>query len=291
MFQPERHLIKKQQRDAFERYPNPSLELNKAHRVAETFLKEHAIDVASFKGFYDAEKLAHHHKRLLEREKTFILNPDQEEQKKVSDLLEATLVDRCELDNWFGQNTSVRKTCAYDDVFNGIDMVLEQERVNASTYIGLTVDVCFSVQETRKKVDDILSGIERQELSRVDYYESPRMKGEIKNIPRIVLGVERERALEIGEMWYRIQTGKAPKDSLVKSPVRTILIHEMLLQLEAFEKFATGARNPFAAKAYREGLSVVQSALQAAKADGISMQIPTTDRVHKAILESVDGLR
>lgn len=290
---PERAVAQKFSRNAFSRYPNPEQELGKAHRVAEKFLKEHAIDPKTFEGHYDAQKLARHAARLREREKTYFHkgDPFEEEQKKVSTLLEATLADRCELDNWFGQSTTVKKTCPYDDTFNGVDMVLEQERPNSSAYIGLAVDVSFSAKQTQEKIDAILEGVRRHELAQIDYYDSTRMRGELKNIPRIVLGVERDRALEIGEIWYRLQTGAAPKDALRLSPVRMILIHEMLLQLEAFEKFATGARNQFAAKAYREGISVVQSAITAAKADGLSTKIPASDRVHRAISASVAGLR
>ena len=109
------------------------------------------------------------------------------------------------------------------------------------------------------------------------------MRGELKNIPKIILGVEYEKALHLAHTWLSVKDGRLPRDSFARNPIRGHLLHEMQTQIEGFKNFALSSKNTVAASAYERASLLLTNALAEAKRRGVLPHTPTGDAVQEAI--------
>ncbi len=81
----------------------------------------------------------------------------------------------------------------------------------------------------KKKFNCIKKEIEEGKLARIKYFVSEHMniRGELKKVPRLVIGADRETVKELGELWIN-RDNKA----LEKHPIQFTLLKEILLQCE-----------------------------------------------------------
>jgi|GEM_PF-5108371 len=259
--------------------------LDRAFDEAQKYLDESAINPASFEDVFSPKMIAEHTRYVEKMQDKF---SKEHESEKRGPIFEAAVLESIKRGDMFGRNSIVFKTAPYDDIAHKVDFVLE--RSGAPT--GIAVDASTSERATIRKIEDLASEIKEGKLTEIQYFQTPNFKGRALNVPRVVLGVERDTALELDELWYGIRQGTKPASTLKQSPVRGIFIHEMLMQLKVFSAYALRNGNKIAAEAYQRSLSIVQDAVTAAKEDNVHISFThPTDKVHLAILNSLAELK
>jgi hypothetical protein len=162
-----------------------------------------------------------------------------EEAKKLADVLEAALSDTAK--EIFGKdNVDVIIPSTYDDYVNGVDLVLlfreppKKGEKKGKPILPIAVDITYAVGEpVDRKINRSLQGIasSTQGLSSVEYftYENQGGKEEyasLKEVPRVVMGIDRDHAIELSKLWV-----KREKLKLANHPVargNAIMIGEQL---------------------------------------------------------------
>lgn len=176
--------------------------------------------------------------------------------KKMSEALEAIIVEEGETFNWFGKDTLVIRTTEYDDVVNGVDAVLEfepsendspDERVRR---LALAIDASmspehFSVQRKISRHSEHLT--RKRPPLEIKYFNSAadNYKGKLTRVVPVVVGIEGKNTDELIDLFAQLtKLGNAPKQnqtamSLYKEkiqeaenhPVQVIFLREIQEQL------------------------------------------------------------
>ncbi len=200
--------------------------------------KPERIDPNDFVDLYGAQNVANDLAYVKGIEDS-IKRTDTTEQKnldRISSVFESLLVDRIELDNWFGADTSTISSSRYDDIRNGIDLIAEigEEDSSAVSHLGLAVDITYSTH-LEKKFDRIRQEILSKKLSTIKYFQSSdqAFMGQLSNVPRVVIGVQKDT---IGEL-MKLTLGKKNRE-LASHPVQHQILSEIRLQLHVFAEFA-----------------------------------------------------
>jgi hypothetical protein len=228
----------------------------------------------------------------FEREDT----PEQKEARKISTIFETLIYDQAEMSEWLGKSAITIKSSRYDDIKNGIDLIIEfpdSEEVAAS-HLALAVDVTLS-SELEKKMSGIKRDIEHGKLSTVKYFKSETLdiRGEKKDVPKVVIGADSKTLNTVIDLWMQ-QTGES-KDRLSRHPIQFIILEEIMLQLEKFrdygEKIGQGKASESYDKVkdimsgiYREKLKLREEIL------GDNESVIENDKVYRAINSHLDKL-
>src|SRR3989304_2776910 len=94
--------------------------------------------------------------------------------------------------DWLGIDfESAVKTSEHDDWQNGIDLVVTfRDENDQEVHLGIDVTTKESESDLHEKISPLYKNAERQDLSRVKYFEDmDGRKGEIK-LPRVLLGLD-----------------------------------------------------------------------------------------------------
>ncbi len=235
------------------RNPGQHPVVKEMHPKAKEVLKEDAIDPRSFIDLYGTHNVEND---LLEVEKTkqnFETDPEQEDVKKTAELLEAILYMHTELSDWLGPNASTIRTSEYDDIKNGVDMIVEFDEQTSPHHLAFAVDITFGSQTMLKKFDRIQSEIDADRLAQVKYYESHGFKGSLKQVPRIVIGIEKDRVIELAALWMRNKNRE-----LGEHFVKDIIFKEISLQINAFYLYAKKHNKLDAMRSYQRALDTIK---------------------------------
>lgn len=173
------------------------------------------------------------------------------EGKKRSEALEVIIIDKGEEMNWFGERAHLSRTSRFDDIFNGIDGVLEFDIQESNPYgIALEIDASMKPdQETMKKkitrnTDKVLG---KGKAIEVKYFQS-KISGEKKKLTfviPVVTGVEGDNANKLIELFADIERLKKPGkdeelqkkiDEAKNNPAQLIFLKEIKMQLEMYSK-------------------------------------------------------
>lgn len=243
--------------------------LELAHQKAEQIFR-HEIDMKSFAapvGNYDSKMVARDMEIVAALKGRFasqeVENPAIADVKRISDVFEAMLADQIKHNNWFGGNTELIASSEYDDYVSHIDGVLHFKIPGSSDYIALGADVTFSRASVEEKITHIKRSIVDGKLARVKYFELPdgSFKGELKEVPYIILGADANSVLQMAEQWTDETGGKY----LGKHWMQAQLIDMAIMQCDEFSKFATLRGNTSATEKYgymKEKLTRIQSMRQ-----------------------------
>ncbi|MDA1038457.1 MAG: hypothetical protein O2877_02085 [bacterium] len=153
-----------------------------------------------------------HENLVRDRKKQFLEKTKRDPKFKNGNLLESFLRFETEKANWF--DASVFQTTEYDDLFNGVDAVLEWEDEEGT--IVLAVDFTGNPK----------SGLVEEKMTRagrgasVEYFETDFPEEDVdqfsflNGIPRVVLGVSTDQLQNLMQTAYenRIDTEKTYKD-------------------------------------------------------------------------------
>lgn len=223
-------------------------------KVRDTF-DLNRVQLEDFEGFYPDNKLAADAEYVEVRKKGFAnYGPEfsaqeiarMEKSKKMSDLMEAIIIDPKVIRSWYGQlkadgtkslEVNSMGTSELDDYANGVDVVWElKQEQEGVTHLALGVDVTYSSSfEDKLKFikGDILAGT----LANVEYF-LPRwgdMQGRILQIPRAVVGVDATRLSQLAVYWARLDERM---DDMANDPSQLIILEEIMMQLPVYESYA-----------------------------------------------------
>ena len=223
-----------------------------------------AINPDAFADKYSPEKIANDKRYVRERKQQF--QEQRSESTKRAQTLEAIMAEQIELSDWFGPETLTIIPAEYDDLHNGIDMLVEftqeLEESGDFEYLALGVDITSSVHSLDKKLAIIKDGVLKGTLAQMTYFDSERnqkAKGLRFNIPKVIIGIERQAIQELSELWLEAHQAKINSHDQSLSPesrksqkerargalralaehrVRYLILEEIKLQLETYLDFA-----------------------------------------------------
>lgn len=125
---------------------------------------------------YPKEEVEADLKYVKKAEESFRKGKDEELEKvdELAHIFEAITCEQGELANWFSQNAMVIKLARYDDIKNGIDLIIEfTDNDEGDSYLALAVDVTFAgFEKLHEKLDKIRNDAEDGKLGYVKYFQS-----------------------------------------------------------------------------------------------------------------------
>jgi hypothetical protein len=239
------------------------LKIEPAHERAQKVLSEYEIKPETFAGLYGDEILKRDAAEVARLEGLF----ERTSSKIYGDILEAVTCEHGELSDWFGPKSQVIKTSRFDDYINKIDMIVETETEDRRfSHLALGIDVTFGSRDLSKKFDGIRRHIDTGELGQVKYFHSDRQNfsGQLRKIPQVVVGVELERAKEIGLLWMNRRNKE-----LGEHPMQMVILEEAALQLKTFSEYARKGGRSDTAVLLEAELQKINELLAMKKADGL----------------------
>lgn len=225
-----------------------------AFKKAEKVLTE-KIQLDDFSDLYGKETIEKDSAEVERLEKIYKSQESKEdreiEAKKLSVIFEAIFNQQAETNEWLGENVTTIIPSRYDDIKNGIDSIAEFKEENSKSHLALAIDVTFG-SETEKKLAKIKESIKKGELSQVKYFMTEDFRGELKNIPKVIIGADAKTLREISELWIQ----KRNKE-LANHPIQMQILLEIKMQLESFKQYAEGLRQVNLVSVYENSLSII----------------------------------
>lgn len=233
--------------------------VREAYAKSQRIIQNEAIDPKDFVHPYSTDvvnqDIAWTERMLKQHAEKFDIN------KAHADIVEAILFEQIEQSNWFGQRASTIKTSHFDDIRNGVDLIVEfEDEAENLSHMGLAVDVTFGEMALQNKLKDIKNTIDNGKLSEIKYFASERSphKGLYQRLPRVVVGVDRSHMFELMKMWSE---GTHQKE-LASHPIQTMILYEVIDQLIHFERYAREQGKADIATVYRKQGLLVQKILR-----------------------------
>lgn len=224
--------------------------IKEMYPVAKDILSKSAFDPKSFIGHYSQESVEKDIEKIERLKSTFA---PENAIKRTSEVFEALIYQHAELSEWLGSNAETIRTSEYDDIINGIDLIVEFTDAESSKHLALGVDVTFGTREIREKFERIKAEIDKNELAEVKYFDSHNITGRLKQLPRVVVGVEMDTVISLAALWYRKKN-----EELANHFVRDILVQEITIQLEKYLQYAEEIGSNDAVRSYRQALATIR---------------------------------
>jgi len=174
------------------------------------------------------------------------------ETHRLATILEEVFSEQIELNDWLGEGVTTQKASRYDDFVNGVDEIVEIEEENSVNHWAVAIDVTFGTNLS-SKFGRIKKEIESGDLATVKYFENSErsFKGKLSKIPRIIIGTGKENIVKLAKLWVE----KNNKE-LASHPVQFEILEEIILQLEAFKRYAEKLGKEDIVKIYDRQLSI-----------------------------------
>lgn len=233
---------------------------------------------------YSPEEIAKDKKYVEEIEREFVKNSESEKENlKYAIVLEGIVLDQITTNGWLGEHARARKTSRYDDIKNGIDIIVEFKKEDIfSHHVGLAIDATFGNPTLiQKKIQSVLDGIKNGELAKLKYFETENYKGVLNNIPRVIIGVDRRHVSELASLWNDDERQK----ELKKHPSQRIFLREAIRQLDFFAEFAIKEGKEELAPIFKQNAQILRSISSEKNMEGITTDTYEDDRVFNSILE------
>jgi len=171
-----------------------------AYKKAFDLLNRERINPNEFKGLYGDKILEKHSEYVAQRQQKFETTntPEQIEAQKYAMVFEAIIHDQIDMNSWLGEHATAQKASWYDDLKNGVDEIIEFEQTEASpnAHLALGVDVTFG-KGIFDKMNDIKMRIDGGNIGVIKYLLTDTYRGEMKNVPRVVIGADMKNLNEI----------------------------------------------------------------------------------------------
>jgi hypothetical protein len=243
--------------------------------------------------------------------------------EKFSEILEVIISDEGERYGWIGENNVLRRTSEFDDIFNGVDVILEfkPEEELSSEGQPVTKKMALGVDASRNndfhaltaKINRNVAKLTDQnnpKLNEVKYFQSAfniNEKGRLKPIIPVVIGLDRKHLSELvsvcallrslphsqmGEAYDKsgVKAGDLQKElseRLKKHPAQAVFCKEIELQLMYYLKVFQNKTYPRAEKYKDEIRSILKKIkkIKESKAD-----IFLGDYGNDEILQIIEGV-
>lgn len=126
-------------------------------------------------------------------------------------------------------------TSKYDDIVNGVDMVVEMPDRKGTPIMGLDITLASS-DVVEKKVNRVIHNIRDGKLATVDYYRSENFTDtKLNYLPLFIAGVDIHAAAELSQLYTNGKRGE------ITDHVASIyMLYELRMQAEAYMKAAEG---------------------------------------------------
>ena len=216
---------------------------------------------------YDRQVVRRDLKLIEEKKRTFAKehSPEQAVFQRRAELLEALLNEQINAPTtkWLGENSESMIASEYDDIFNGIDLIVEISQEVGLRHLALSIDITSSSIHLFEKLSEIKDNIRKGYLSKVKYFRSksmqPRFMRELSNIPKVVVGVDARTIRNLSLLrveYYSAKKGaKLEQNSpdirkalakkanqilhkIAKYRTQMLILEEIELQLKTFVEFA-----------------------------------------------------
>ena len=237
-----------------------SFDLNKAYQAAEGIIEKESINPRKLGTPFNQQDVFFDMQYVRDKKGEFARESDQRIEKahKLSKILEVAIYQQVNKNGWFGPDAHAVLPSEYDDFRNKVDLITEfelrKENVRAHTQVALGIDVTYS-HELKRKIHDIQTEIDRDELTTVKYYRSPdgSMVGSLPKVPRVVVGMDEQSAGIVARAWYE------NNPALKTDPLRDKVLIQIIDQCTAFEAYAKSKGSEEAAVRYRAAKDLFQA--------------------------------
>lgn len=257
---------------------------DKIYKEAISVCEQDAIKMEDFTILYGEENVQKDFAYVKSMEALFEKQPEEQKEKsKLALIFETIINEQIELNDWLGENAFTKKSSRFDDIKNGIDNIVEFREKNSASYLALGIDETFS-SDVDKKFNRIKKEIENGHLSTIKYFVSEHMniRGELKKIPKVVIGADAKNIRNLGELWIEKEN-----KSLAKHPIQFLIIEEILLQLETFENYANKINKPEIAAIFSKNKKIIQEIADLKQKSSTDKDFLENDSVFKAIKENL----
>ena len=245
------------------------------------------IDLDDFANFYAREIIDDDKRVIVDCEQKFLKrakeDPEKERWQRLALVFEALVLDQTERSNWLGTDAMTIRASKFDDYVNGVDMIVEFPE-EISRHLALAVDVTTS-DLLVKKFLRIREEIDNGRLSQIKYFNSKNFRGELKNVPRVIIGADRSTIRQVGELWLENKNKE-----LAVHPVRKIILDEIMVQLKAFSDYAVSRGKKDIADSYGASLKIIKRIIDEDKERNAPLS-PINDKVFSAIIEYCKNFR
>lgn len=215
--------------------------IEKAYEKSKEIILGSALKEDSFTDLYGEENVSKDKKYVAKMENVFEQSASEEQRyfKMLADVFEAIFFQQAELSEWLGKNAVTIKTARYDDIANGVDSIAEFQEEEHASHLALAIDATTS-DDLGKKVGRIKEEIEKGEMARIKYFFSEHVskhqgfgRGEKVNIPRVIIGADRNVIKELSELWLENKNKE-----LAEHPIQFQILEEIMIQCEVFKNYA-----------------------------------------------------
>jgi len=274
-----------------------NLDFESAKKKKEKVFKD-AVKEKDFVGkVYSKEEVEKDLNYVKQIEEAFSREGKDEEAENVVEMahiFEAIICEEGELADWFGENVMVIKSARYDDLKNGVDLIIEfNDSGEEDSHLALAVDVTFAgFEKLHEKLDGIKNDAEDGKLSYVKYFKSEEsgFKGDIKGVPKTVIGADSRTLYKLMDLWVNEK-----KASLENHPVQFMILDQIMAQLVKFKELAEARKKTFIAEKYDKAIKIMEKILgekQGLREDvlGENDLVLTNDKVHQAIMSYAENL-
>lgn len=138
---------------------------------------------------------------------------------------------------WLGPEATAFRPTRFDDIKNGVDSIVEfRKSNNEASHLAFAIDVTYSTDiGVKKKVERIGWEIRHGRMAEVKYFNSEALgfMGLLKNVPRVVIGVEKRHIDRMAQLWI---DGK--DQELAEDPVQVVVLEQIKMQLAAYRALA-----------------------------------------------------
>jgi hypothetical protein len=235
-----------------------------AKERADRVVRDSTMDRHRFIEFYGSQKIDDADRYVAEMQAKFASQETEEDrmQKQAADIFEAMLHDQSK--HWLGEDVTMHKTDPYDDIKHGIDEVMEwRGEFGSPAHMGLSIDVTFSASiGTEKKIRGIIDSIDRGELPTITFFEGKGIRGELTEVPKVVVGAGKQTLHSLTRMWVKSKEG-----AMIPHPMGWLMYQELLQQCAAYRDYARGKGRRDIADKYDTGFKIVSRLHSEAEAD------------------------
>jgi len=282
--------------------------------------RQRAIDPMSFSDLFDPASIKADIAYVQEMETKFSRNrnTDDVSSRRRGELLEAMIFWQIKYARWFGVDADAVAVSRYDDIANGVDLVVQFLKEGGFKFLAMTVDVTSSPDQMTTKLDKIKKDILEGKLSKIKYFDpdpnkkkqaSLKIRGELRDIPRVIVGIDNRTLRELSLLKIIISGAfkgardeKNPRDlrmrlndrhkeaviKMVNHRAQMIVLEQIQLQLATFSKFARSNNRAELADQYDNDLGIINEILEQKMA---SLQFTPEDFVANSEDEVFESLR
>lgn len=211
------------------------MKVRSAYKKATEVLGQQEVSVRDFADLYGPEVIRADEQRVSDLERSFQekaeADPQNKEVLEFAKIVEAIIIENTELSDWMGETAQTLPVSRYDDYVNGVDTIVElDEGDNSASHLVLGIDVTIASEMT-KKLDRIKREIDQDELAKVKYFSSETLhfRGEMRNIPRVIVALDGHTAMELIDLWMQKTGGKK---ALADHFIQYQILEEIEVQLQ-----------------------------------------------------------